>query len=236
MLPHGCHKLMSNSRNATLAHIVADVLRQSLYDGVYLCGDRLVELTISQEMNVSQNTARDALSVLENEGWVIKRARQGTFVKTFSSDEVNELVMLRAVLEKLALGWALENMTAEHIKTLQSFIDKAHNFATLQNAHAARDMLSKFHRHIITMTGKNQTASILNRLHNHSQLLDNLRYSHTKHDVLQAGILTFYDLLLTHIGEEDTIAAQNALKAIIIEEGEALLNILSSVLDNPQTN
>jgi DNA-binding transcriptional regulator YhcF (GntR family) len=72
---------MSDLRNATLSHIVADVLRQSLYDGVYLCGDRLVELTISQEMNVSQNTARDALGLLENEGWVTRKARHGVYVQ-----------------------------------------------------------------------------------------------------------------------------------------------------------
>ncbi|MEQ8673935.1 MAG: GntR family transcriptional regulator [Aggregatilineales bacterium] len=224
---------MSDSRNAPLSHIVADVLRQSLNDGVYLCGDRLVELTISQEMNVSQNTARDALSILENEGWVVKRARHGTFVKTFVVDEVHELVMLRAVLEKLALGWALDNMTPEHLETLRQFVHKARNFADLQNVHAARDMLSRFHNHIVTMTGKNQTADILARIHNHSRLLDNLRNSHAIQHVLQAGILNFYDLLITHIGENDTIAAQNALKAIIIDEGEALLSVLSAVLNNP---
>jgi DNA-binding GntR family transcriptional regulator len=50
---------------STLAESVADVLRHAIFQGAYLSGERLVELTIAQEMNVSQNTAREALRLLE---------------------------------------------------------------------------------------------------------------------------------------------------------------------------
>ncbi len=227
---------MSDLRNATLSHIVADVLRQSLYDGVYLCGDRLVELTISQEMNVSQNTARDALGLLENEGWVTRKARHGVYVQSFNVDEVSELVMLRAALEKLALGWALDRTKRADIARLREFLDNAQNYAEVQNIHAVRDVLLNFHRHIVTLSAKNQTAVILNRLLNQSRLLDNLRYHHVDNDVLLPGSLEFYDLLLTHIRDDDHIAAQNALKAIILDEGEALLSVLTPVLEGEKVS
>ena len=95
------------SRTSTLSQIVADVLRQSLQDGVYKCGERMVELTIADELNVSQNTVRDALRILEQQGWVHKRPRHGVYVRQFSISQAEELYALRSALEQLALKWAL---------------------------------------------------------------------------------------------------------------------------------
>ena len=58
---------------STLAESVAGALRHAIFQGAYLGGERLVELTIAQEMNVSQNTVRDALRLLEKDGLVVKR-------------------------------------------------------------------------------------------------------------------------------------------------------------------
>ena len=90
-------------RGIPLAEVVADALVQSLKIGVYSCGDRLAESVIAHEMTVSQTTARDALAILERQGWVVKRRHRGYVVRLFEMEEVRELYALRSTLECLAL-------------------------------------------------------------------------------------------------------------------------------------
>ena len=49
---------------ATRAETVADQIRQAIKDGQYMGGERLIEQTLAGQMNVSQNTIRDALRIL----------------------------------------------------------------------------------------------------------------------------------------------------------------------------
>lgn len=216
------------SRRETLSKAVADVLRQSLYDGVYHCGERLVEFTIAQEMNVSQNTARDALSVLEQEGWVTRRARHGVFVRSFTYDDVTELYMLRAALERLALGWGIDRLQVQY-SLLKHDLDTAYMLVQIDNLYGAREMLFKLHSAIADNVNKPQTASILRRIHNQMRLLDNLRQQQLAQANMTTRHLSLYDTLLTHIHARSLTDAQLQLEEIIMRDGEALLKALNGV-------
>ena len=104
---------------STLAENVAAALQHAIFHGAYHCGERLVELTIAHEMNVSQNTVRDALRLLEQDGLVVKHARLGTYVRDYTPDEVTEIYALWSAVESLALAWLVERITPEQITTLR---------------------------------------------------------------------------------------------------------------------
>jgi DNA-binding GntR family transcriptional regulator len=61
--------------SVTRAETVATTLRESILKGEYVSGERLVELSLAKRLKVSQNTIRDALRMLEQDGWVVKHAR-----------------------------------------------------------------------------------------------------------------------------------------------------------------
>jgi len=216
------------SRRETLSKIVADVLRQSLHDGVYICGDRLVELTIAHEMNVSQNTARDALSILEHEGWVVRRARHGVFVRSFTPDAVTELFMLRATLECLALRWRIEYLSTRY-DGLKHDLETARAWVNIKNVQGARQILFSLHTTIAQITDKPQTVSILFRLHNQTRLLQNMRRIQP-HPTEMTSLLTLYDVLLTHIHNRNLAEAQIQLEDLIMRDGESLLEALNEGL------
>jgi DNA-binding GntR family transcriptional regulator len=69
---------------ATRAETVAEQIRQAIRAGAYVSGQRLVELSLAAKLNVSQNTVRDALRLLETAGWVVKRARHGLYVRSLT--------------------------------------------------------------------------------------------------------------------------------------------------------
>lgn len=219
------------SRTATLSEVVAGALRQALEDGVYLCGERLVELTIAREMNVSQNTARDALRILEQEGWVVKRARYGVYVRTFTSDEITEIYALRAALETLALRWALAAARPDDHAALRHLITQAHTYVNLGGAHGAahgaRAALFDFHVALGEIARKPATAALLRGLHNQSRLLENARAARLPYTAGQwAALMRAYDMLLHHIERHDALAAEKSLRSLLLDAGESLSKLL----------
>ncbi|RMF78082.1 MAG: GntR family transcriptional regulator, partial [Chloroflexi bacterium] len=162
----------------TRAGQIADRLRQAIMTGTFVSGDRLTELTLAHNLNVSQNTIRDSLHILEAEGWVTKIPRRGVFVRSFTADEVEELCALRAAVELLILQWALQKLTRTHVNQLRTLIRKAEQ----QLAHegdATLTTLFDFHRQLATVAERPYTQRVLTRLHNQIYLLEILRQMRT---------------------------------------------------------
>jgi DNA-binding GntR family transcriptional regulator len=161
--------------SATLAESIADKLRYAIRSGVYLSGERLVELTLAQRLDVSQNTIRDALRLLEAEGWVVKHARHGVYVRSFTLEEAAELYALWAALERLALGWAMEIMTKKDLTQLRRLIQDARKLALTEDLQSAIETVFHFHTLILELSGKTQTAELVSGLHNRIYLLEVIR-------------------------------------------------------------
>jgi DNA-binding GntR family transcriptional regulator len=74
-------------------------LRGLLKDGVLKPGDRLIETTIAQQLDVSRTPVRDAIRRLEAEGLLDYEARAGLVVTKLDRRSVAELYEMREVLE-----------------------------------------------------------------------------------------------------------------------------------------
>lgn len=218
------------SRSATLAQIVVDSLRQAFYDGVYAPGERLAEYGIAQEMNVSQNTARDALRILEGEGWLIRRERRGVIVRTFNGDEVEELYLLREALESLALGWLLDRSNrADSLAGLNKCLQSASTQLEVHDTRGTQNTLLDFHVALGGASGRSQTTHMLNRLHNQARLLENLRGQRaplSSEDC--AARLESYHALFNHLENREAPAAHAVLIAILKREYHDLHAIVTS--------
>jgi len=222
--------MTTDRRNTPLSIIVADTLRQSLQDGVYRPGERLAESVIAREMNVSQNTARDALALLEGEGWLVKQPRRGMRVREFSIAEVRELYTLRATLEQLALGWALETITEQAKMQLANAISEARLQAGIANRRGLHEAIFSFHTMILTLADRPQTTTIVTSLHNQCRLLEHLRTEHAPIDKDEFNaVINDYGDLMTRIRYNKRQAALNTLYDMILEEGRKLLPVLDLV-------
>ncbi len=216
------------SRTATLAEIVADVLRRGLRDGVHLCGEKLIESQIAKEMNVSQNTARDALRILEGEGWLMRRPRYGLTVCAFDSDAALELYAIRTTLEDLTLSWAHPRMSERDKADLAAIIAEGRIQAGMLNARGVREASGAFHERILALAHGALLTATLQPVLNRARLLVNFRAHHEPDDD-PAEQLTHYGELVTHIRRDNLLAAQAVLKAIIQVEARTVVKTLDLV-------
>lgn len=89
-------------RPDTLRHQVEHVLRQSIMNGRFAPGSRLIERELCETLGVSRTSVREALRRLEAEKLVRNVPHKGPIVAVMSKQEAAELYALRGLLEGFA--------------------------------------------------------------------------------------------------------------------------------------
>ena len=77
-------------------------LLKRISEGVYLPGERLKEMALAQEFEVSQAPVREVFRELETLGLLVSEHYRGTRVREISSQEIYDAYQLRGYLEEIA--------------------------------------------------------------------------------------------------------------------------------------
>jgi DNA-binding GntR family transcriptional regulator len=91
------------ARHRTATQHVVDCLREGIANGTLAEGEALVQDEIAEALGVSRTPIREALRMLEADGWVVFSPHRGAVVATLSADEVRQVFEIRFALESLAL-------------------------------------------------------------------------------------------------------------------------------------
>ncbi|WP_051172258.1 GntR family transcriptional regulator [Microbacterium indicum] len=91
---------------------IAHHLREQIITGEIAMGERLGEREIAAQLGVSRIPVREALPILEAEGFIESRPRRGSVVHTFTLTDAREVFDLRRQLEPLAAGFAADRAAA----------------------------------------------------------------------------------------------------------------------------
>ena len=112
---------------------VATYLRQAILEGSYQFGDRLpAERQLAESRSCSRATVREALTILENAGFVTRRQGSGTFVSyrtkvgeqgVAETTSPLQLVEVRMAVEPHMVRLATINATAKEIARLDEIIE-----------------------------------------------------------------------------------------------------------------
>jgi DNA-binding GntR family transcriptional regulator len=142
---------MKRPRRA-LRHDVRDGLVQSILDGEYGPGDRLVEMHIAKAYGTSQGPVREALRELEMLGFVRSEPHRGTYVRDPWQRGMLELYEVRAALEEFAARIATP-LLCDDVSELQTEVDAMAQAAVRNDVHATIEHSERFHRLIVEGSG-----------------------------------------------------------------------------------
>ncbi len=88
-------------------------------------GMPLVESDLAQQLGISKTPVRDALQVLEREGFVTRIPFKGTYVTGVTVPDMVEIFQLRAVLEGLAARLATPLLSDEELQAIDQSLTAA---------------------------------------------------------------------------------------------------------------
>jgi len=129
--------------------------------------ERIAENKLANQLGVSRTPVREALHILELEGFLEAIPRVGYKVKEILWEEVEEICEIRKVNETLAARWALERITPEELRTLKSNLDAAQHEVKGGSTKRFIEQDADFHEIIIRASGSQQLIEICQILRRH---------------------------------------------------------------------
>lgn len=136
---------------------VADFLREGIIAGRFPRGARLKQQEIANLLQTSITPVREALKLLEAEGYVTGDSFRGATVAPFDLTASHETLTLRILLETQLVRGAVDKATAADIVDLRALgEDFARAFAAGDNE-AARAANYRFHHRMFEIAGMPQT-------------------------------------------------------------------------------
>ena len=133
----------------SLADHIAQDLEEKIIAGALKPGARIIEETLCKTFDVSRSPVREALRILESQGFVHREPRKGVSVTTTTRKEAEDIYRIRAGLESLATHLAVENQDRAVLKKLKEIHHKMAEHANKGNVTAYFNLNLKFHETLV---------------------------------------------------------------------------------------
>lgn len=216
----------------TKAELVYLQLRDSIAEGSFRPGDRLVLDRIAREFGVSKVPVREAVTRLVGEGWLHLQPHVGPVVPLLSADEILETGLIRGSLEATAVRMSVSQFTAVAAQEAElaftamaaSTADPASDFATLNRSFHLAIMaacpysrLSEMVRTVGDQTSRYQTARRIPSYISDTQIEHRaILQAALRHDAGLAGDLTYSHI--THAAE--LLARQLSVTTVVLRSAQ----------------
>jgi DNA-binding GntR family transcriptional regulator len=151
----------------TKRDVAADLLREAILSGTFPPGTRLILEDLSTRYNVSLTPIREAISLLEREGFVQQVQHRGAVVATLDREELLELYAIRSAVEELATLHGVPRLTEHNLTTMAQLLDSLEAFAGPWEAFLEID--KQFHRILYAAAGSQRWLDTIETLWRRSQ-------------------------------------------------------------------
>ncbi len=154
---------------ATEAHkSVRDRIRRTLLkrisEGAYRPGERLKELKLAQEFEVSQAPVREVFRELETLGVLVSRRYRGTHVREISSKENRDVYQLRGYLEEIAVQLIPPAKLKEAIPSIEALQALMREAALTGDMDGFANANTQFHRSIVSIASNQALLKVWDSL------------------------------------------------------------------------
>ncbi len=153
-----------NIDSTPLSERIAGTIRDYILKGRIKQGERLTEPRLSKLLGISRTPIREALRILEMEGFVEIIPRRGAVVTDVTDKDVDEIFILKVKLESLAAKLAAEHLTNEDIAELEDLNARMEKFADAKKVSILIKLNSEFHNLIISKCENNRLTKFLEAL------------------------------------------------------------------------
>lgn len=128
---------------------------------------RLDERQLSAALGVSRTPIREAMTLLEQEGFLRTLPRRGVFIIRKTKREIVEMIQVWAALESMAARLAAEQASDADIAELRRMMSTAVDENPAEHMDEYSDANINFHQAIIRMSGSELIASMTENLFIH---------------------------------------------------------------------
>jgi len=142
-------------KHKSLVEQIVQGLEKKILEGVLKPGERIIEGTLCKMLGVSRSPVREAFRILESKGFVKSEPRKGISVAKITPQEAEDIYLIRANLESLAVYLAVKKQNPEVLKRLKELHRQMTEVAGKGNVSAYFNLNLRFHE-ILTQACENK--------------------------------------------------------------------------------
>ncbi len=148
----------------TLRQLCLDKMRDAILTAHFAPGERLVERTLCEQLDVSRTVVREVLRHLESEGLVEIIPHLGPVVAHMDEDTATQIYELRANLEVIGARACAEQASDADVKLLQRHLEGIELAYRNNDKRGLMTATTEFYRVMFASGGKDVAWTILHRL------------------------------------------------------------------------
>ena len=177
------------SRYKTRSQIVFEALRREILFGTLELGQELLQDEIAARFEVSRIPVREALKMLSAAGLVELRPHRKAIVRKYSVAEIEDIFLIRSLLEPRAGAMACNRLTDKDLKSLGSILQKMDQVGNPPDLVRFLQLNREFHLTIYRATGSPTLNNLLEHfidqstrfIHLYLKATDTLAKAQTEH-------------------------------------------------------
>ncbi len=138
---------------------------------------RLDERQLSQALGVSRTPIREAMTLLEQEGFLRTEPRRGIFIVRKTKKQIIEMIEMWAALESMAARLATNNASDADIAALRRMFDEFRTTTPADHIDEYSGANIAFHQAIIRLSGSNLMGKTIENLFIHVRAIRKMTIS-----------------------------------------------------------
>ncbi len=157
---------------------IANFVREAIIVGKLKPGEKVSEAKLAEELHISRTPIREAIRMLESEGFVSIIPRRGTIVSEFSLEDLYEYFQIKACLEAFAAASVVDLLTDRDLSKLKRLNEEEMNVIKVGDFSQYLRIHEDFHQTFLTRTGNRKLALLMQQLGFHIRRLEKIFNDH----------------------------------------------------------
>jgi DNA-binding GntR family transcriptional regulator len=212
------------TKTRPIREIIYEYLREAILDGRLKPGERLVERDLAEKFRASRTPIREALRKLETEDFLEYLPRRGDVVKGVNPEDIEEVYVLREMLEALAIRHSVVNLTGEEIEHLCQVVEKTNLAQQEQRIAEVISGLREFDAILLDASKMRRLRAFVNSL---QESLRSYRKFNLTNPARRAQAVREHQEIFSAIVARDADRAEGAIRSHIRAARDTLLKSLA---------
>jgi DNA-binding GntR family transcriptional regulator len=142
-------------------------LRESILSGETPAGEKLSQVALAREHEVSRGPVREALRLLEREGLIHAEVNHRARVTALSPSDLEEIYAMRITLESMSLAAGVPRLSADDFRELEVALQEMEDLTGVDAERWAVPH-ARFHEVLVSHVGE-RTLGLMRLLYEHSE-------------------------------------------------------------------
>ncbi|MEF3329722.1 MULTISPECIES: GntR family transcriptional regulator [Oceanobacillus] len=196
-------------KTKTLKDIIYNNLKDIILNNNFPSTDYITEQTLAKKLEVSRTPLREAMLDLVNEDLIEFKPRKGYKVRTHTEKEVQQIFLLREVIETEIISPIFNNITDKNIIKLKSIVEQQKELAESGDSYGFMKLDKEFHRQMFLIADYNIFLKSYDVFHNLTILIGSqaIRKKGRMEEVIQE-----HNQIIKGLEQKDKEIVENAIR------------------------